>query len=379
MTVIHVGTQPPTYTTSAIYLDGQTAKPHPVALTLEDGHITITSIAPGTGVAERWNRTEIHAIPQANNSSTIVLLCDAHPMARLYLPNRIIETYLPNAHMPPAHLHRPRMRRRIFGWGGAAIAMVALLLSVVVPALSDRLAPLLPPAGERALGDAVLDQMRTSLDSGDDLVAFCMNQQGQAALRTMTARLNDAADPAVDVRVAVLDHPMVNAFALPGGQIILFRGFIDQSGSAEEVAAVLAHEIGHTARRDPTRSALRWGGSLGVLGLLFGDFAGGTVSVFLVNQLITSRHSRTAEAEADAYALDLLARADIRPSALADFFDRMQAMRGTAPDQGALGHFSSHPDDTTRADAARAATPTGYTGRPVISPAEWRDLQNICD
>lgn len=67
---------------------------------------------------------------------------------------------------------------------------------------------------------------------------------------------------------------------MPGGLIILFRGLIDAAESSDEVAAVYAHELGHVVARDPTRIALRSAGSIGVLGLLLGDFAGGAVVLF---------------------------------------------------------------------------------------------------
>ena len=84
----------------------------------------------------------------------------------------------------------------------------------------------------------------------------------------------------------------------PGGRLVFFRGLLEEAENPDEVAAVLAHEIGHVVYRDPTRDALRSAGSLGVLGLLFGDFAGGTVALFIANQLINASYSQAAEARA---------------------------------------------------------------------------------
>ncbi len=80
--------------------------------------------------------------------------------------------------------------------------------------------------------------------------------------------------------------------------------------------------------RDPTRDALRSAGSLGVLGLLFGDFAGGTVALFIANQLINASYSQAAEARADDYAHGLLAQANISPAALGTFFERLHKEHG---------------------------------------------------
>jgi beta-barrel assembly-enhancing protease len=179
----------------------------------------------------------------------------------------------------------------------------------------------------------------------------------------------------IALTVTVLDHGMVNAFALPGGQIVIFRGLIDEAQSAEELAAVVAHEIGHVAARDPTRIALRSAGSIGILGLLFGDFAGGTAVLFLTEQLIQADYTREAEAAADSYAHQLLLAADLPPAALASLFERLDMQDPQLP---MLQHFMSHPELGNRIEAARAATPAGREFAPLLSARQWADLQSVC-
>ena len=139
----------------------------------------------------------------------------------------------------------------------------------------------------------------------------CSNPAGLAALENMEARLLETTDTLYDLNIAVFDHGMVNAFAAPGGQVVLMRGLIDKAGGPDEVAAVLAHEIGHVEARDVTRNALRVAGSAGILSMIFGDFSGGSAAVIVVERMMNASYTREAEAEADSYARDMLAAADV--------------------------------------------------------------------
>ena len=179
-----------------------------------------------------------------------------------------------------------------------------------------------------------------------------------------------------EVQVFVLDHPMVNAFALPGGYVVLFDGLIKAADNPDQVAAVLAHEIGHVVSRDPTRHALRSAGSIGVLGLIFGDFAGGAAVLFLTERLISAQYSQEAEAGADAFAHDMLARANISPGALGDMFDHLRKEHGDS--EGLAAHFLSHPSLGERIEAAAAQVDASAEYRPSMSDADWQELRRIC-
>ena len=170
---------------------------------------------------------------------------------------------------------------------------------------------------------------------------------------------------------------MVNAFALPGGYVVFFRGLIEKAEEPEEVAAVFAHEVGHIAARDPTRIALRSAGSIGVLGLLLGDFAGGAVVLFLAERIIQADYTQEAEGAADTFAHKVLLAADLPPSAIATFFERLDAENDE--DAGLMAHFMTHPALGDRIAAARAAEPADAEFRPLLTPQEWSALQSICD
>jgi predicted Zn-dependent protease len=258
-------------------------------------------------------------------------------------------------------------------WAAGAATSIALLIFVIVPALAERMAPMIPQERAAALGDAVLERIGPLMGGGET----CASPAGRAALARMTTRLTEAAGLETPVKISVWRSPMLNAFAVPGGRIVILSGLIDAASGPEEVAAVLAHELGHVAARDPLRSALRQAGTAGLLGLFVGDFLGGAVVVATAEAAISAAYSREAETAADDYAHRVLSEAGLPASALAGFFEAL-ADRGAAA-EGFARHFASHPDLEARAEAAREADAVGEGPYdPVLDDAGWIALQQIC-
>jgi predicted Zn-dependent protease len=154
--------------------------------------------------------------------------------------------------------------------------------------------------------------------------------------------------------LVVLDTNTVNAFTLPGGVIVVCAGLLRSLGSAEELAAVIAHEAGHVVNHDVSRTMAR---QLG-LSALFSLFGGRETEVLvqrLLGELINQRYSRAVEAEADGTALRILERAGIDPAALADAFGRLERAGENAP-KNVLKYLESHPDLEDRIARAREAS-----------------------
>ena len=373
MTVLRVGPVPEAFSATGTYFDGTHSAPSVVTLTVDEDIRSLVGLFE-SGAEIRWPLAEIREVPDQAGGDQLVLQLSNDPVRRIILTDHSLAPRLPNRHK------RPKVTKRgpLIGWAVAAVASVALIIFVLVPTMANQLARFIPPEGERALGAVTLNQIRTALDqTGLNPVPVCDNPEGLAALAKMETRLQNALPNAQTLTVSVLDHDMINAFALPGNYIVFFRGLIEKAQTPEEVAAVFAHEIGHVVSRDPTRHALRSAGSLGVLGLLFGDFAGGAAVLLLAERLIEAQYSQEAEADADVFAHAVLVEAKIAPAALATMFERFRELGGDA--SPFVAHFLSHPSLGDRIQAARDATPRGFEAVPVLSAQEWRALQNICD
>lgn len=147
-------------------------------------------------------------------------------------------------------------------------------------------------------------------------------------------------------RVLVAKTEDVNAFALPGGTIVVNAGLLNKVESENELAMVLAHELGHFAHRDHLRSLGRGLGLAVATGLLFGGDSG--ASELVSNTLLTfqSRYSQGQEAAADEFGLDLLAKRYGHAGGATTFFVRLSEKEG-----GRIPHLlASHPHPRARID-----------------------------
>lgn len=365
--------EPPVY---ADFFDGKSAAVRRVGYRLdEDARSIVLEFPEADNIV--WPLDRVRALRDLAGDSRLILTSLDRPLARLVLvgtPSSKFRRLAPDLFKAPA----VRGKGRIATWAVGAVASVALIIFVLVPVMADQLARILPPEGEQALGEATLGQIQTALaEDFSDFVPVCDAPAGLDAMEAMRSRLGDDFDLPYDINVTILDHPMVNAFALPGGQVVFFRGMLETATHPDQIAAVLAHEIGHVVARDPTRIALRSAGSLGVLGLLFGDFAGGAVVLLLVEQLIQADYTREAEAAADDFGIDMMVNAGLDPGALGDLFEVMRETYGDA--EGIAAHFMSHPSLGDRIEKARDAASRVGAPRPSLNLDDWAALQAVCE
>jgi predicted Zn-dependent protease len=185
--------------------------------------------------------------------------------------------------------------------------------------------------------------------------------------------------------VSVINSGIVNAFAAPGGAILVTSGLLEETESPEELAGILAHEMGHVRERHGLRSMAGVYG-LQVLGLLFsGNSKGvfGDTAQGLALYMTTSSWSRDFERAADAHAFTLLRKAGLNTQGLSTFFERLE--KDAEKDKNlfpALAMLSSHPATAARIAMLRemeqAAGKPEYALVSVMSAEDWKAVQNIC-
>jgi Zn-dependent protease with chaperone function len=270
-----------------------------------------------------------------------------------------------------------RSRRKVAAWSIAATVSLLLVGIYGVPAVATRLTPFVPYAVERRLGTAVDAQVRDMLGAktaGDHFVCGTDEPEhaGRMVFDKLFARLQEAAAPPTALRIAVVRNPDSNAITLPGGIIYVFRGLIDSADNADEVAGVIAHELGHVAHRDGTRLLLQYGGMTFLFGMLLGDFVGGGAVVLVAKTILQTSYSREAEAAADAYAVGLMNAIRADGHALGTILTRI-AGSSHSPLKILLGH----PETKERVAAIGAlAKPGPY--EPLLDVTEFGMLKTIC-
>ncbi len=371
---------------SAVFFDGETATRHDVLVTVNwQSPPTLDIAGDAAGLPLCWPLGGLRGLSDQSNRETLVVTRlaateDETPRdpARLVISDPTLRDWIRQSR---PNLHRKDVFKgtalKVLGRGTAALVAFALILFVILPRLADTLAVLIPPEREAALGAATIRQFELIFGDEDGGSMRCDNADAQAVWDRMATRMAANGGYNGPLALIVLDHPMVNAFAAPGGHVVFFKGMIDAAETPDELAAVLAHEIGHVAARDPTRLALRSVGTLGILGLIFGDFTGGGAVLLIIEQLIDANYSREAEAAADLYAFEALTAANINAAALGDLFARLRDEYGDT--EGLIAHFVGHPSLGDRIAAARAVGAGLSDPRPVISSAEFDMIKATCD
>jgi len=347
-------------------MDGRAAVRHAVDIRIEPSGLVILG-ADGAPLA-RWPIADLRPAGEWFRNGPFRLASASAPGARLESDDPAFRDAL--------RARGPRLRRggalgarpgRLIAGIGLAIAVGVAVVVYGIPLLASPIAALVPPEWERALGEQVADEMLRGK-------AACEAAPGRAALDRLTARLAAVAETPFDITVRVADVDAVNAFAAPGGEIVVFRGLLDFAKSGDEVAGVLAHEIGHVVERHAIKAVVRAAGVSLVSQVLVGDSSGllallgGAGEMFLALS-----YSREAEAEADARALALLRAARIDATALAAFFKRLADRPNRLPE--GLAFLSTHPTNDARAAFAAA---NGAPGAPALSARDWRALKSIC-
>ena len=180
-------------------------------------------------------------------------------------------------------------------------------------------------------------------------------------LNAMATELGKASTrPGIKYNVKVIDDKDLNAFTLPNGQIYFFKGLIDFTNSDDELAAVMAHEIGHNARLHALRGEakarkLNWVGLAAMLGAIGAGRGGADIAAFSQYLLIgiMNGYGVEYEKEADNAAVHEMVKTIYNPSALVTFMDRLGQEEKSHPNVE-LGIFRTHPPSEERAEATKA-------------------------
>jgi len=239
-----------------------------------------------------------------------------------------------------------------------------------MPILAGAVTAVMPRAWEETLGDIAYERLAPSLAA--DRRSRCTGP-ARRALDALFTRLAAAAGGGYAYRLDIVAAPMVNAFALPGGRIVVFEKLIGEMEDPAELAGVLAHEMAHVVARDGTRSLVRSFGLGLVFDLMMGGMGAGVMGAVGQNLLALS-YSRAVEAEADRMAGEILVRAGLSGAGLARFLAHLaetRAGKAEAPE-----FLSSHPSPEHRRQAvSRARAGSGDAG---LNDAQWSLVKATC-
>jgi predicted Zn-dependent protease len=237
----------------------------------------------------------------------------------------------------------------------AALLSLPLLLLLNLGSLTRVAARQVPADWEMQLGELAFNQYELRGNLVEDTATAKL-------LEDLTAPLTAAVpESRYRFRLHIARDSSVNAFALPGGYIVVHSELLLRADTAEELLGVLAHEISHVTEQHGTRNLIASAGVALTLQLLIGD-AGGVFGTLASAApfLLTQRYSRGFERESDRRGYELLVRANIDPSGMVSFFEKLKAeearRRAKLRKQGDTGELiselsefmSTHPTTDSR-------------------------------
>ena len=359
------------------FYDGKTALTHPAVCQFLGDVLEVRS-RDGDLLAT-WALGDI--LDEASGKIPLRLRHAGNPGERLVVREAASITSFREWLAPVLAKRRSGTRLRWF-FGSIAIWLVLALGWFGFPHAINTVADFIPYSWERTMGEESRDMLGRLLSGAyGGEIPWRDSGPGYEALCAIVARLapdGGGQDNGTMQRfeVSILDAEMVNAFALPGGFIIVTTSLVRQCHTPDELAGVLAHEMAHVTERHNVRRLVRDQFFALSLSMLTGGSGLEEIAGAAAKRLFSEKFSREDERKADILGVRRLAHAKVHPESIAQFFARVPA---SPAEKTLLSYLESHPPVQDRQEYMRHEA-AGFSGlfTPALDVAQWRALQNLC-
>jgi predicted Zn-dependent protease len=348
--------------------DGQTAERQPITLTLESRGVRVQR-ADGASVV--WPITDLRQTQGSFSSEMLRLEIGTDPVQAVVVsaPGFVdaMRRAFPGAN---ATLRGQSQTTRFALWSLGALAAAVGLYLYGAPLAATWAAARVPTSWEVVVGRNVTKDMAPESRQCTDPAA---NQAAQSMLRRLLAA---APGSPYEFTLVIIRDSMVNAFAAPGGFIVVHSGLLKAAETPEQFAGVLAHEVQHVLRRHTTRGILREAPLRLAIAAMFGGTSAEGVAA-MVGSLGSLSYRRGDEEEADREGLRLLQAAGIDPKGMVEFMGVMERHQGAA--SAIPKYLSSHPNTADRAATLGALAAANTRVITPLDQAEWQSVRARCD
>jgi beta-barrel assembly-enhancing protease len=360
---------------AAVYFDGEIARDH--AVTVQRVGSNLEFQGDDTAVTT-WSIAGLHPIDPPTPGQPFRITHDNKPGARLIVWDQVFidDLIAQNSHLKGGYSWRHL--GHVLGWTAAGFAGLAALGYFAMTVLPQQVAGLLPQSWRQRMGEQVITSLVGSAKK-------CDTAGSRAAIASMVSALAESGVDIPSVQIDIYDMGLVNAFAVPGGRIVLTRGLLNEASEASEVTGVLAHELGHVYHLHPEAQLVRFAGLQVLAGAVSGGASGDFISSAAGLAAIL-RYTREAEREADAFARDVMVKASVDPIGLKHFFEKFMKLEGIKPGDPAkeasaldrIGNvFATHPGTEDRIKEIQPL-PAGKTPVQIMTGEQFKDLQKAC-
>jgi len=214
-------------------------------------------------------------------------------------------------------------------------------------------------------------------DAIQDSEEICSDTEANEALQSMWTRICETNQlDSSSVKVHLVNNDEINAYAFPGGHILIHSGLVQTLESPEELAGVLGHEVAHVQLNHISKKLAKEVGVSILLSAAGGGSAAGEAIKEILSQLSSSAYDRSLEKEADLKSVEYLKNAGINPSAMIGVMEKLESeVQSDLP-----SWLGSHPDLSERKEYLKKATENiELTEKPLLDSEAWKALQTACD
>lgn len=316
------------------YFDGQSAKPRQVTVEIRSKQRLYIASAE-TGFSKEIRHTDLHNMEEVGNSR-LLLRFGIDGMELLDVRSEEFVKQFRKDFPDVKGGQNILERFAASGWKGAAtvaavlIGVMLLIYFFAIPWTGDMAARVFPQSYEEEMGAAMYKSV---------IREYSIDSAKTRMLNDLIKDVDFKTD--YDLDIVVVDYDMKNAFAMPGGHIVVFSGIIDDMEAYPELIGLLAHEVSHVNKKHSLRALFRSLSSYIFISVLLNDINGLTTVVLEnANNIKSLSFSRSLEEEADLEGLQIMFHNKIDPHGMVDLF-RSLMEEGDMPEQ--MEFLSSHP------------------------------------
>jgi len=358
------------------YLDGKTADKQAVTIHLHNDGL---KIAKHDGEVLWWPYRDIRQVQGFYENEPVRLERGENlPGALIIADPEFLASLREFAPDSARRFHNPAFRSiRVKLTIMATIAVVALgvfLYRWGIPLMAAAITPLVPIEWEKGLGQSALNVLAPEETQ-------CKDSELNQTIEQIVSRLTAQQPKSYPFRVFVIDSPIFNAVALPGGSIVVFRGLLKKTQSPEELTGVIAHEMQHIVRRHVTKRIIEDSSTGILITIVSGDVSGAMMyGVKIANDLALLSYSRQDEEEADAEGMKMILFAGLDPAGMISFFE---TSRGESKLPIWFQYLSTHPDVRERIARLRAVVAEWENRGPpraaLTGNTIWNKIRDRCN
>ena len=336
---------------SARYFDGQRATAHEVTVTLQEGDISFQ--IQDTHLLYKKNQYEIQTA-----IAEVTRIIELEDGGRLEVadPSGQFSHHASTGYVAKIIYALENNFRYIALALVMTVALIWSFISYGVPFIAEQVAHAIPISTETAMGEQVLQAMDVE-EYVFQPSSLLVSRQEKIKSQLQNLCQQQTNCPPYKLLFRKSARIGANAFALPGGTLIITDDLVHLARDDNEITAVLAHELGHINRRHAMRQVLQSTLSGLVMVAVLGDFD--SIASGLPATLLQLRYTRQMELEADAYALQALQHACISPMAFVNILERLSGAHKEDESEKSTNSverlLASHPDTTIRLKAFRDA------------------------